>query len=91
MKTSWWYGAATIGTVIPADLPTVAQAAPGATLQFETLSFADSDRILVSEADELHRLRGQVQPMLRDPNDIADLLGYQLISGATAGDDLDRE
>ncbi|MDU8928013.1 biotin-dependent carboxyltransferase family protein [Alisedimentitalea sp. MJ-SS2] len=78
-----------IGTVIPADLPKVAQAAPGVALKFEFISFEASDKLLISETEELRRLRGHVQPMLRDPNDIADLLGYQLISGATAGDDLE--
>ena len=79
-----------IGAVIPADLPKVAQAAPGTALQFRFLSFEESDRLLTGEAHLLRDLRKRVQPMLRNPHDIADLLGYQLISGATAGDDLER-
>lgn len=79
-----------IGAVIPADLPTVAQAAPGAALRFQFLSFEDADKLLVSEAHQLRDLRKAVRPTLRDPHDIADLLGYQLISGATAGDDMER-
>ena len=79
-----------IGAVIPADLAKVAQAAPGATLRFRFLSLDEADKALVSEAQQLRDLRKRVQPMLRDPHDIADLLGYQLISGATAGDDMER-
>lgn len=79
-----------IGAVIPADLPKVAQAAPGTALRFEFLSFEEADRLLRSEAHMLRDLRKAARPALRDPNDIADLLGYQLISGVTAGDDLER-
>jgi len=79
-----------IGAVIPADLPKVAQAAPGMSLRFQFLTFEQSDKVLVSEAHQLRDLRKKAKPMLRDPHDIADLLGYQLISGATAGDDLER-
>jgi hypothetical protein len=43
------------------------------------------------EAVRRKTLRGSVQPMIRNPHDIADLLSYQLISGATAGDDLERD
>lgn len=79
-----------MGAVIPADLPKVAQAAPGAKLHFEFLTFEASDKLLISDVHQLVDLRKRVQPMRRDPNDISDLLSYQLISGATAGDDLER-
>jgi allophanate hydrolase len=79
-----------IGAVIPTDLPKVAQAAPGTALRFEFIPLQEADRVLKSPAAQLHDLRGRVQPMLRDPHDIADLLSYQLISGATAGDDMER-
>ena len=39
----------------------------------------------------LKRLRGQVQPRIRNPHDIADLLSYQLISGATQGNELEGD
>ncbi|MDQ2090276.1 5-oxoprolinase subunit C family protein [Marimonas arenosa] len=79
-----------IGAVIPADLPKVAQAAPGAPLRFQLLSFEESDRLLIGEAHLLRELHKRAEPLRRNPHDIADLLGYQLISGATAGDDLER-
>ncbi|UYV37213.1 biotin-dependent carboxyltransferase family protein [Rhodobacteraceae bacterium D3-12] len=79
-----------IGAVIPADLPRVAQAAPGAELRFSFISLDDVDSSLKTNAAQLKELRSKVEPMLRDPHDIADLLSYQLISGATAGDDLER-
>ncbi len=79
-----------IGTVIPADLPKVAQAMPGATLQFQWLTVAEADATATSDAAILQTLTQMCQPLIRDPHDIPDLLSYQLISGATPGDDLER-
>nr|WP_172329659.1 biotin-dependent carboxyltransferase family protein [Mangrovicoccus sp. HB161399] len=79
-----------IGTVIPADLPTVAQAVPGTALHFQRVSFAEADRICRSEADQLREAAARCRNLVRDPADIADLLSYTLVSGVTAGDDLDR-
>ena len=80
-----------IGTVIPADLPRLAQAAPGTALQFRMLSVEEADATVQSQATQLASLRAACQPLIRDPHDIADLLGYQLISGMTTGDDLERQ
>ncbi|WP_108813913.1 biotin-dependent carboxyltransferase family protein [Loktanella sp. Alg231-35] len=79
-----------IGSVIPADLPKVAQAAPGTALRFQFLSVVEADATATTYAAQLRQLRARCTPVLRDPHDIADLLGYQLISGATPGDDLER-
>ncbi len=79
-----------IGTVLPADLPKVAQAAPGAPLRFVWVTTQEADSTTRPLAAQLRDLAGQCQPVVRDPHDIADLLGYQLISGATRGDDLER-
>ena len=79
-----------IGSVIPADLPKIAQAAPGTPLQFSFLSVAEADATATSLDGSLPAITKMCQPMVRDPHDIADLLGYQLISGATLGDDLER-
>lgn len=79
-----------IGSVIPADLPKIAQAAPGTPLRFQFLTVAEADATVVSQAEQLRALTKSCQPMIRDPHDIADLLRYQLISGATPGDDLER-
>lgn len=79
-----------IGTVIPADLPKVAQAAPDTPLRFTFLSVDEADATATSDAALIKELTAKCQPIIRDPHDIADLLGYQLISGATPGDDLER-
>jgi allophanate hydrolase len=73
-----------IGTVISCDLPIVAQAQPGAALQFE---FIDLDEALAAETRhraDLAALPKLRQPLLRDPARIRDLLAYQLISGVVS-------
>lgn len=77
-----------IGAVIPADLPRVLQARPQAPLDFRFVTLDESDAVFVPDVTLLKRLRAAAQPRVRDPRDIADLLGYQLISGVTAGNDL---
>ena len=79
-----------IGSVIPADLPKIAQAAPGTRLQFQWLTVQQADATAISQGAQLRALTKLCRPIKRDPHDIADLLGYQLISGATPGDDLER-
>ena len=75
-----------IGTVVPCDLPRVAQAQPGCELRFRRLALAEVDA-LASEDQTLAALRRAVRPRLRDPRDMPDLLAYQLIGGVTAGDE----
>ncbi|WFE76177.1 biotin-dependent carboxyltransferase family protein [Roseinatronobacter sp. S2] len=80
-----------IGTVLPCDLPRLVQAPQGAALKF---AFVDLEQAVALERAEGARragLRGGLRPMIRDPHDMADLLAYQLISGVTRGDDLERE
>ena len=60
-------------------------------LQFTLLDIAQADATAQSDADLLRALRLACQPLIRYPHDIADLLGYQLVSGVTAGDDLERD
>lgn len=79
-----------IGSVVPADLPRVAQAPVGAVLRFVPVSLEEAERTHRAEAEILRALRGAVRPLVRDPHDIGDLLAYQLISGVTPGDDLER-
>ena len=79
-----------IGSVIPADLPKIAQAAPGTPLQFRFLTVEQADATATTLEAQLRALTKMCKPMIRDPHDIADLLRYQLISGATPGDDLER-
>jgi 5-oxoprolinase (ATP-hydrolysing) subunit C len=74
-----------IGTVIPADLPLLAQTPAGASLRFTFVT--------LEQALDLHRkdltaraaLPRLCRPRLREPAQIPDLLGYQLISGMITG------
>ena len=79
-----------IGTVLPADLPIVAQAAPGAMLRPRRVSLDEALAAARPEEAEQRDLAGRCAPLVRDPATIHDLLSYQLVSGVTAGDDLDR-
>lgn len=81
-----------IGTVVPDDLPLVAQAGPGARLRFRFVSLDDAVAdYRRARAGEATRLSAAVRPLIRDPAAMADLLSYQLVGGVTAGDDLARE
>lgn len=79
-----------IGSVLPCDLPRVAQARPGDTLR---CTFVTLDEAVAAErraASHIRTLRNHLRPLVRDPGTMHDLLAYQLISGVTAGDDLER-
>ena len=80
-----------IGSVIPADLPRVAQAAPGTQLTFRFITLDEAVEIERKERAGIAELPRRVYPLIRDPHDIADLLAYQLVGGVTAGDDLEPE
>ncbi|OIQ32920.1 MAG: urea amidolyase [Alphaproteobacteria bacterium MedPE-SWcel] len=80
-----------IGSVLPSDLPRVAQAQAGAEFRFAMVSLAEAVRIERRAAEDRARLRSRLTPVLRDPARIRDLLAYQLVSGVTAGTDLDDE
>lgn len=76
-----------IGTVIPPDLPKVAQTPAGAALRFR---FVTMDEALLAErayCKHIADLPRASFPLIRDPRDISDLLSYSLISGVTAGED----
>ena len=77
-----------IGSVIPADLPRLAQATPGTKLRFTPITVEEAQTATLSQKAERQAISARLTPMIRDPHDIADLLSYQLISGATRGDDL---
>ncbi|MCB2093970.1 MAG: urea amidolyase [Rhodobacteraceae bacterium] len=75
-----------IGTVVPEDLPIVAQAAPGTILgfRFVTLESAlQSHR--QSHAQAASDMKKRLGPLVRDPRKIQDLLSFQLISGVISG------
>lgn len=77
-----------IATVIAADLPRIAQAPAGAPIRFTEVTVEAADALYRSEEAILSGLRRTPRPLTRDPSEVADLLSYQLISGATPGDDL---
>lgn len=73
-----------IGTVLPCDLPRVAQAQPGANLRFRFVTLDQAVEAEQRARTALKTLRSKVRPLVRDPRDMADLLSYQLISGVVA-------
>lgn len=70
-----------IATVHPDDLPIVAQTAPGAALRFHFVDVEPIRQQLRDPAIQLKELASRLEPALRDPREMSDLLGYQLISG----------
>lgn len=76
-----------LGTVIPADLPIAAQARPGAPLTLVPVTLEQAEAASPPEHTWLSALRRATRPLIRSPHDIADLLSYQLISGAVRGDE----
>ncbi len=74
-----------IGTVIPADLPKIAQAGPGVFLRFVVIELAEAVEVHRRHMAMLAKLPGATRPLLRDPAQMQDLLSYQLISGAISG------
>ncbi len=76
-----------IGTIFPGDLPKAAQAAPGATATFEMITTEAAQNAHLNLQATRKKLDAALAPLVRDPHDIRNLLGYQLISGVTAGKD----
>ncbi|WP_299881164.1 biotin-dependent carboxyltransferase family protein [uncultured Sulfitobacter sp.] len=70
-----------IGTVIPCDLPRIAQAQPGTAIRFEFITMAQAIALGQRHAADMAGLRSRVAPLIRDPATIRDLLSYTLISG----------
>ncbi len=80
-----------IGTVLPCDLHKLLRAGPGNRFRFRLVTLEEGVEAERSEALRRSALARTLQPLQRDPRDIPDLLRYQLVSGVTAGDDLERE
>lgn len=78
-----------IATVIPSDLPKVAQLSPDAEVTFEFVSIEEAISFERHEAKRRASLRDAKRYMVRDPHTIPDLLAYQIVSGVTAGDELE--
>ncbi|WP_415401173.1 biotin-dependent carboxyltransferase family protein [Tateyamaria sp. SN3-11] len=73
-----------IGTVLPCDLPRVAQAPAGAVIQFQFLSLEDGAAQQARASAEWDKLGAMVTPLVRDPATMQDLLSYQLVGGAVS-------
>lgn len=71
-----------IGTVLPCDMPRVAQAPLGAEIRFELL---DLETAIAVERKARAAAIPPASPLVRDPADIADLLSYTLIDGFITG------
>lgn len=68
-----------IGTVLPGDLPRIAQSVPGQSIRFRFVTVAEAEALWTSDATRLKRLKALVAPLVRDPRDIPDLLSYDLV------------
>jgi allophanate hydrolase len=70
-----------IATVISSDLAKVAQAAPGSPIRFRFVTLDEALSARTSLDKYLKSLPSRVEPRVRHPGDIPDLLSYQLVSG----------
>lgn len=68
-----------IGTVLPADLPRIAQAEAGAELSFQFVTLEEAEAAWQSDAAWLADLSRACAPRVRNPREMADLLSYELI------------
>lgn len=71
-----------IASVVPADLPRVAQAPLGAEIAINLCSVAEAVARELAARAHIRSLPTRVAPRVRNPEDIADLLSYTLVSGA---------
>lgn len=76
-----------IGTVLPCDLPCVAQAPAGAELCFKFVDLDEAMQLERAEAARQAALGKTRRPLIRDPHRMHDLLSYNLISGVIAGNE----
>ncbi len=70
-----------IGTIIPSDLPRIAQAPLGAEIRVKIVSLEEAIALETRARDATKSLSNQCAPLVRDPADIQDLLAYTLVSG----------
>ncbi|QMU59815.1 MAG: urea amidolyase [Boseongicola sp.] len=69
-----------IGTVLPADLPRIAQAQPGTKLTFRFVSLEQAEAAWQSDDARRAAFAKACTPLIRDPHEMGDLLSYELIS-----------
>ncbi|WP_170466905.1 biotin-dependent carboxyltransferase family protein [Ruegeria arenilitoris] len=76
-----------IATVLPCDLPRAAQTPAGGSIRFQFVSLEEATILQAAYHAGLAKLPAQIEPLVRDPHDIPDLLSYQLISGMISATD----
>lgn len=76
-----------IATVLPCDMPRAAQTPAGGKIRFELVTLDQAMELDASFRSDLARLPGRIEPLIRDPHDIPDLLSYQLIGGVISATD----
>lgn len=76
-----------IGTVLPQDLPIIAQAPAGAAISFRAVTRDEAMSDWQTPAASLAALTRRLAPLVRDPASMPDLLAYQLISGVWSGEE----
>ncbi len=74
-----------IGSVLPADLPVIAQAPAGSEIRFRFVTLEEAIDAQKLDAIECSGLAAQCKPLHRDPSTIDGLLGFELISGVVDG------
>ncbi len=76
-----------IATVISADLGAVAQMRSGRQFKFGLLGVSEAVDVLRAQDRRARQLPSLLQPLVRDPSEITDLLEYNLIDGFTTGEE----
>ena len=79
-----------LATVIPSDLPRIAQAASGAPLRFRFVTLEEAMEAEARYRRMLTELPRRIQPVIRHPADVPDLLSHKLVSGFSNGDHHDH-
>ena len=79
-----------LATVIPADLPRVAQAPAGARLTFRWITLEEALSVEAGYRRHMAELHRNVEPVVRHPGDVPDLLSHKLVSGFSSGDHHDH-
>ncbi|MEO1774027.1 MAG: biotin-dependent carboxyltransferase family protein [Pseudomonadota bacterium] len=74
-----------IGSVLPVDLPIVAQAPPGTAFQFQYVSLEEAVAIERDASQRNQTLGQSLSSLVRDPRTMPDLLSFNLIGGVVAG------
>jgi biotin-dependent carboxylase-like uncharacterized protein len=74
-----------IGTLITADFGALAQIPTGESFTIAVIGRVEAVALLRNYRSDIKALPSKLQPMLRDPRDMGDLLAYNLISGVTTG------